>query len=209
MAIARIVTKSLIAASATAVAASQTAVAGSPLTLVGGGPVTLDTQRRLLLTFTESSTHLLAVTGTNQFGNPITETLTATGTGTVATIQDFLTVSSAIPASTFASAVSFGTTTVGSTPWIFLNQFSTPINLGIGTNLTGTATYSAEYTFDNPNPVGLVSGVIPNPWPITGISGVSAATTGSLTTPALAWRLTINSGQGTAVATGVQPGVSQ
>lgn len=116
------VTLTLGAASATVIAASQTPVSGTDLTLVGGGTVTLDAARRVLLTYgNEASARTLVVAGTDRSGNVQTETLAVPsgGSGTVYTHLDFLTVTSLLPlGGGWTAAVTVGTNAVGSTPWI-------------------------------------------------------------------------------------------
>jgi len=216
MAIARIVTKTLVAASANNICLSQGATANTALTINGttasGGVATLDTQRRVLVTFNagEGANRNIVISGTNQFGNAISETVICVSGGTtVATVQDFLTVTSIVPQSTFSNNITVGTNTTGSTPWIFANLFSTPVNFAVGCIVVGSVTYSVEYTYDNPNAVGLIAGVIPNPFVVASLSSKSANADGAITTPFIGWRLTITGGTGSVTATGIQVGVSQ
>lgn len=112
----------LAAANAAIIAASQTPVSGTALTLVGGGTVTLDAPRRVLLTFgDEAANRTLIVAGTDRFGNAQTETLAvASGAGgTIGTARDFGTVTNLLPlGGGWTAAVTVGTSAVGSTPWI-------------------------------------------------------------------------------------------
>lgn len=229
MGIPQIVTKSLAAASANNICLSQIPTSGTALTINGALAATkttwfngtstsvtiaqLDTQRRILLTYgSEGSARTLVVSGTNQFGNPISETLSipSGGAGSVATVQDFYTVTSLVPGGGgWTAAVTVGTNSVGSSPWLFVNLYSSPIDFGVGATVTGTVNYSIEYTFDNPNAVGTVAGVIPRAISLNTMDAQSASADGSIVTPFLAWRLTINSGTGSVTATGIVAGVSQ
>lgn len=216
-------TKTLAAASANNVALSQTPTSGTPLTINGaaasGGIATLDTQRRGLLTFgSEAAPRTLVVTGTNETGNPISEILAipATSPGTLATLQDFSTITSLVPAGGgWTAAVTFGTNTVGSTPWKVVDPHVTPSLVAINLNITGTINVTVEYTYD------AVQGQPPNignqpwTWPLApqaiahlSLQGVIASIDGAISVPVRAWRTTINSGNGSVTTTGTQAGIA-
>src|SRR5215813_8621976 len=115
--------KQLGAASANAIALSQTPVSGTPLTLNGAsvtaGVAVLDTQRRVLLTYgNEASARTMVLTGTNDQGAAISETLAipSGAGGTVASYFDYLTLTAALPlGGGWTAAVTLGTNGVGST----------------------------------------------------------------------------------------------
>lgn len=174
----------------------------------------LDTARRILVTpGGDTGARTMLIVGTTARGTPISETVTLTsGSSTaVATLQDFETVISATPIGAAWSAnVTIGTNTTGSTSWHFVNAYVTPMEFGVTAILqTGSATFSAEWTNDNPNTVGLNAGVIPNAFPFPNINAATATSTDSLNMPFLAWRITITSGTGTVSATGIPAGVMQ
>lgn len=212
-------TKALIAANAAVIAASQTPVSGTPLTLVGGGVVTLDTARRVIVTAgSEAAPRTLVLTGTNGSGTPITETIAipASSAGAVASVQDFLTISQALPlGGGWTAAATVGTNGVGSTPWQLLNNHITEFMVGFDLVLTGTAGFQIDLTDDSPmmtvpwDTVGGGSPTVPTPVPFnpTGFASLSASANLTLTEPCLAWRLTIASGTGSVRATAVQAGI--
>src|SRR6516225_4930989 len=141
-----VITKTLAASSANNLATSQTPGSGTPLTLTALAGTGLDTQRRVLLTFgSEASNRTMVITGKNSQGTVISETLSiASGAGgTVATVQDFLTVSQALPlGGGWTAAVTLGTNTVGSTAWQPVNWHSPTFQCGFACELTsgsGTA----------------------------------------------------------------------
>lgn len=222
-----VITKTLAASSANNICLSQTPVSGTALTLNGStvtaGVATLDTARRVLLTFgVEASQRTLVVTGTNETGNPIQETLTvASGGGsTVATLQDYLTVTSLLPAGGgWSAAVTVGTNTVGSSPWKLIDPHVTPINLGLNVNITsGAINYSIEHTYDAlPGMLGN-TGNLPWSYPTAPqvlqhpvLTSLAVSAEGIYAPPGpipRAWRFTINSGTGTATATGDQAGIA-
>jgi len=204
----------LAASNAALLAASQTPTSGTPLTLTGSQP---DVARRILLTYgNEGAPRTLVLKGTNHTGNPISETLAVPSGagGTVASLQDFLTVTSALPlGGGWTAAVTLGTNGVASSPWKMLDNLVTPVNLAIGVVISGTVNFTVEYTYDDPN--GLTYNfnqpvlVIPTPWSISALASKAANTDGTLLQPAKAWRLTVNSGNGSATATGIQSGNAQ
>lgn len=216
-------TKALVAASANNIALSQTPVSGTPLAINGstaaGSVATLDTQRRVLLTFgNEASARTLVVTGTNETGNPISETLAiaAGGGGTVATLQDYLTITSLLPAGGgWTAAVTVGTNGVGSSPWKVVNPHVTPTSIAINLNVTGVISVTVEYTFD------ALQGQPPNtgniPWSyatapqaiaLPALTNIAASANAPISMPVGAWRTTINSGAGSVTTTGYQAGIA-
>ena len=98
------VTKTLSAASANAIALAQTPVSGTALTLNGAsvtaGVARLDSQRRILLTYgSEAAPRTMTLAGTNDAGATIGEVLSipSGASGTVASLLDYLALSSALP----------------------------------------------------------------------------------------------------------------
>lgn len=222
----------LAAASANSIALSQTPVSGTDLTINGSaasnGVATLDAARRVLLTFgDEAANRTLVVTGTNRFGSPISETLAvASGAGgTVATVQDFLTVTSLLPlGGGWTAAVTVGTSGVGSTAWI-QREWSQLGSLSVLVNVTASGgTYNFEVTWDDINAVQEVypygpsvepqSNVPPIAFTCPGVAYATSAPATALTTgfsqftaslygitflSPYAYRLTQTAGAGTAI----------
>lgn len=225
MARAVVVQKSLATASANAIALSQTPVSGTALTLNGasvtGGVATLDTARRVLLTYgSEGSARTLIVNGTNGTGAAISETLAVPSgaPGTVATLQDFLTVTSAVPAGGgYTAAVTLGTNATGSTAWQVPNQHVTPFQIGFECDLlSGAATFSIETTNNSPlAPLPIYQAgysttlPVPNAFPVTGLTALTGNAQGSVSgVPIAAWRLTVTAGTGSVQATAQQAGIA-
>jgi len=146
-------------------------------------------------------------------------TIPATTPGAYATLQDFLTVTSALPGGGgWTANATIGTNSTGSSSWQVPNQHITPFQLSLWTELlSGAATWSIEVTGDSPLqsiPWGITGSggspgappvPVPSAWPQ--ISGVSAYTTGAIDNPVAAWRLTITAGAGTVQATAQQAGI--
>lgn len=197
--------KQLAAADADIIAGSQTPAGAGNLTLTAS-PVELDTPRRVLITTTGDETGItFTITGTNHTGNPLEETVTGVNNTTVATTQDFATVSQIAVSGAAAAAVTVGTNGVGSSPWFALDRFPEQFNVGYGCVVSGTINYTVEYTFDNPNA----------PWtgtfPTVFASATSAKTdnqAGVITTPCRAMRVTVNSGAGSVAMIAIQSGIS-
>lgn len=186
------------------------------------GVATLDSQRRILLSYgNEVAPRTLVIAGANDAGAAISETLSipSGAGGTVATKQDFATVTSATPAGGgWSAAVTLGTNTVGSTPWFVPDLWLTPTLIEVATELAagGTANWSVEVTDDDPKmPLAPFqqgyNQALPvcNPIAWLGLSGVTANASSVINTPIQAWRLTINSGQSLVTARVQQAGLAQ
>lgn len=212
----------LAGASANAIALSQTPVSGTALTLNGtlvnaAGVAVLDTPRRILLTYgNEGSARTLVLTGTNWSGNPISEILAVPSGagGTVASVLDYATLTSALPlGGGWTAAVTLGTNGVAASPWLFMDEWGLPGIIGALT-VTGTVNYTVQLTQDNPNanalqtPVTLSSMV----WFNSSDVNVVGATTNQLTSFTYApcfIRILLNSGSGSVTGkfTQIGPGV--
>ena len=228
MAIPQIVTVKLAAASANNICLSQTPVSGTALVIAGsaasGGVATLDAQRRVLVTYgNEGSARTMVISGTNGAGFKISETVAipSGGSGTVATLQDFLTLTTGLPAGGgFTAAVTVGTNTVGSSPWKNLSGHVTPGNTQIACVVSGAAVnYQVEVTSDSlvepltttvaGAPAGPNGPTVPVPTPMLALANQPVNNSVLVTAPVQAWRLTVNSGTGSVTATGIQAGLRQ
>lgn len=206
------VSKSLAAASANNIALSQSLGAAGNLTINGSaataGVATLDTARRVILTSAGNDSGLTwTVTGTNQTGNLIVDKFAGGNIAAAQSNYDFLTITSIAGSAATAAAVTAGTNTVGSTPWIGVNWHSPIINIGIGVQVTGTVNYTVQHTFDDPN--NLPSGVsFPATFNHPSLQSLTASGDGDYIYPIIAMRLLINSGTGTARMVAIQADIS-
>jgi hypothetical protein len=198
MGIAHTLSVVLTAASDNCISVSQTPGAAGNLTITGtaatAGVATLDTQRRVLLTFAASEVgHTFVVYGTKQGGTSISETVAGTGIGTVATNQDFLTVTRVSISAAATGAINVGTNGVGSTDWQSIDTMRQPVNVAFQAVVgAGTVNYSIQTTVQDVNM--LPSGTT---YPTAFDSVVAAQATnqvGSITDPVSFFRLVINSG---------------
>jgi hypothetical protein len=205
----------LVAASATAVANSQAPASAGPLIINGsaavGGIATFPIARRVLVTTTGTGGQTLTINGRDRNSNPMTETVLLPTAGTVQTNQDFLTVNSAV-ISAASGALTVGTSGVGSTRWILIDNLREVMNASLSVNLgTATTNYTVEYTLDGVSKnqfdsapsgngdssfAGLSTStfVAPIVYPVTGLAALSVDTSIGLTLPVHALRLTVNSG---------------
>jgi hypothetical protein len=98
-------------------------------------------------------------------------------------------------------------TGTGSSVWQIVNTNVAPFNLGIVVLVTGTVTYTFEYTYEDP------SGTYPNPlnatpsaFPLAALTSKTANTDSAIAFPIAAWRITVTAGTGTAQAVVIQSG---
>ena len=84
-----------------------------------------------------------------------------------------------------------------------VSYFTNPFSIGLGAVLTGTATFTVEYSFQDPMDEGYVAANAT--WfPVTGLAAVSATTGAVLTVPCRAVRVTLAVGSTGAVTLYVQ-----
>lgn len=81
-------------------------------------------------------------------------------------------------------------TAAGSSPVAALSYFTNPFNVGLGAVLTGTATFTVEYSYQDPTDAGYVAANAT--WfPVVGLSAVSATTSVGFSIPCRAIRVTL------------------
>ena len=78
----------------------------------------------------------------------------------------------------------------GSSGVAAVSYFTNPFNIGLAAVLTGTATFTVEYSMEDPTNEGYVAASAT--WfPVTGLSAVSATTSVGFTIPCRAIRVTL------------------
>lgn len=205
-------TKTLAAADDDIIALSQTPLAAGNLTLIGGGTVSLDTPRKVILTFAaDESGHSFVVYGTQGAagaGNPISETIAGTTAGVVASTRMYGSVTRISISAAATGAIKAGTNGVGASQWQLFNFQLPDALLSIGAVVTGTVNYSIQYTYDNfwAVPVGATQGIDPIAFTDPVLDGATATGQTSFTQPITGWRLLINSGTGSVAIRAVQAG---
>jgi hypothetical protein len=149
-------TKQLTAAAANNIALAQTTAGAADLVINGslasGGVATLDTQRRVAIASTGNFAAVtFTVYGTDQQGNTISDAILGPNNGTVSTTKDFATVTRVSTSAIVGTNVTVGTSAVGATPGVILDQYISPFNIGlaitVGSGLTVNGT--VQYTFDD------------------------------------------------------------
>lgn len=180
---------------------------------------------------------LIRVTGTNDGGDVITETVTGSTTAASprATTQDFLTITSVSFSSQnpINGPIHIGTNTQAGTPWTVTDLYRNPFNLSVALSFNSTLAATLanfEVTLDDitqidtplpktlsTSPTVVVPFVptyfIPQVAGSTYISTAAASggsALGNLTAACAAWRITLTSASSTSggvFATGVQAGV--
>lgn len=98
-------------------------------------------------------------------------------------------------------------TGVGSSDIYAVDYFQNPVNINIQAVLTGTATYTVEYTLDDITASDFVAASATWTAVSVAFTGATTSLNGSLTVPCRGIRLTIASGTGGIVATICQAGI--
>ena len=173
-------------------------------TLMGG------TQRRVILSFCgNEAANTFVVTGTNQAGFPVTQSIAGTNGTTASSDLDFLTVISIKALATTASTFQAGTNSTGSTMWNIMNWHVSPTNIeavGVVTSTLTAVTWGCQYTYDDPN--NLPSGVqFPQPFNHPTLNALTVSQDGPINDPVTAVRFVITSGTGTVRGTVIQAGI--
>lgn len=200
MPLSRTFTITLAASSSTSVALAQTGSGGTSFTINGGlatgGVATFDVARRVLVSPTgNESTNSFTITGTDRYSRPQTEILQGLNSTSSYTLHDFLSVSAITPALTPAATVTVGTNGVGSSePWV-VDQWA-QADIGVGTVVSGTVTYSVEESFDNLGPNWDVNTNTPTYYPLGVFSGLTGNAHGYTNEPITMIRTTVLSGTG-------------
>lgn len=167
---------------------------------------TLDQARRVLLTFAADETGTdFVVTGTDRYGNPISETVAGTAT-TASTKLDFATVESISISAAAAGAIIAGTSAVAASDWVRFDDWTQNM-LSIQANISGTVNYTIQSTLDDPNsptdpvPVADITWFDSNDSNLTAETVARQSNTQIMPTYA---RVLLNSGDGTVTATFTQ-----
>lgn len=193
-------TRTLAAADPNGIAEDQQLGAAGDLTLDGAfvvsGVAELGPQR--LVTF-ESAGDISAanftVVGTDDTGNPVTETIAGPNATTVSTAVNFNTVTQVSSDAAFATDVEVGTSGVGASQEIPLDQNISPFAVSLGIVISGTIDVTSQFTFDDV----FADNSGPHTWfDHSDQTNVTANDEAAIISPVKAVRLLTNSGLGTA-----------
>lgn len=195
------------AAAANNICLSQTPGAAGNLTINGslasGGVATLDIARRVLVTtVSDESGKTLTITGTNRYGDSISEVMTGPNATTGYTELDFKTVTQIAVSAAFTGAVTVGTNAIASTAWFPLNRDLTPANTVFEIDITGSFTCACEFTLQDTATTNGPFKVHTNT-----LGSVTADAVGNFVMPVSAVRLTSSAIGGSAVFRVSQAGV--
>ena len=204
----------LAAASANNIALSQTPLAG-PLTLNGalvvGGVAIMDSPRRVLITASANeSAKTITIFGTTSSGVSISETLTGPNIGTATSVLDYATVTRITISANAAGAITVGTTSIASTPWVRLDEWAFPM-VSIQCNVSGTVNYTVQQTLDDPNDPSFPVSVSAMTWinhSDSNLVGATASVQGNYGYIPRYARVLLNSGTGSVTATFIQSNVA-
>jgi hypothetical protein len=167
---------------------------------------TLDEARRVLLTFGADETGTnFTVTGTDRYGNPISEVV-AGAAATASTLLDFKTVTSVAIDGAAAGTIIVGTSGVAASDWVRFDDWTQNM-LSIQANVSGTVNYTIQSSLDDPNSPTDPVAVSAMTWFDSNDSNLTAETTAKQSNtqimPTYA-RVLLNSGSGTVTATFTQ-----
>lgn len=204
-----ILSRTLAAGAVGAICASQTPGGAGNLvlngTLAAGGVATLDVQRNIGITSGGNLSALtFTLTGTDQQGRVVSETVTGPNAGTTSSVLNYLTITQISISGAAGSALTVDTLGTGATTELVLDKYIAPFSVSINVNVTGTLNYTVQYTFDD------VFAKAPGPFTWTAVAALTAQTTtqnSSLSQPVTALRLVTNSGAGTGLIELVQAGL--
>lgn len=194
---------------ANGIALSQTPAGAGNLTLngslVSGGVAVLATgakQRQVIITTTADETgRNFTIYGTNYQGQSISEVLAGVNNAVATSANFYRTVTRIAIDGAAAGALSAGTNGVGASSIVAPDIAVNPFNIGVGCELTGTANFTVQHTFDDVMNTPMENLV----WfANSGITGKSASTDGNYAFGVRGIRLLVNSGAGSIVMTLVQ-----
>jgi hypothetical protein len=204
----------LAAASANSIALSQTPAGAGALTINGalasGGVATIAVPARITITSTgNDSGRTFAVTGTDQNGTVITETITGPNTTVVTSVLTYKTITSIVISGAATGAITVGNSQSGSSGPIALDPWAFP-QVALQCSVTGTVNYTVQQTLDNPNDPNNAVARASMQWvdhPDTNLVAATATKQGNYGYTPLFTRLVINSGSGSVRFTVVQSNV--
>lgn len=177
--------------------------------LASKGVATMPNTAQKVLITTGDTTHTFTITGTNQAGAIISETLGPAST-TVLSALDYYTVTGVSVSGTLTAAATIGTNGTGSTPWVKLDEWANT-QCSIQINVTGVVNYTVQSTLDDPN--SPTNPVVPSAvtWISSNDTNVVGATSSLQTNYLFApsWvRCLLNSGSGSCTMTVTQANVA-
>lgn len=195
-------------ADAKGIAQAQNPAGAGELTLNGAlvvdGVALLGDARRVLITAAaDESDRTFTITGTDWFGNSISEEITGPNATTTYTNSDFLTVTSVVTSGAGSGNIEIGTNDIASSPPMILDYMARP-QVSLQVAVTGTVNWTVQQTLDNVFNVDEEDIV----WLDHSDTNMVAQTVnrqGNYAFVPFATRITLNSGTGSLVYTVIQP----
>lgn len=219
----------LDAAVANGVCLAQAVGAAGNLTLNGSlvtdGVAIFDAPRRVLVASSGNNAAVVfTIVGLSRDGIVQAENITGLTAGTDAyTDLDYATVSVVYASAACLGNITVGTNGVGSSAWIMDNFMASAWALSVAVIIdSGTATYTVEYTYDDPNKTGTsqeaepqqysllpTSYAPPTAWPHPTLRGLTASADGNFANqPVMAHRVTVTAGTGQVTIQSMQAGIT-
>jgi hypothetical protein len=192
-------TRQLGAADPNGICEDQQLGAAGDLALDGAfvvaGVAVLDVQRQVEL---ESGGNISAtnftITGTDESGNIVSETIAGPNATTVATAVNFKTVTQIAADASFGTDVEIGTNGVGASQEIPLDQNVSPFNVSLAVIITVVVDVTVQFTFDDV----FADNSGPFTWfDHTDLTNILADDEATIVSPVKAVRVLTNSGTGT------------
>lgn len=177
------------------IAAAETLGGAGNFTLGGdlasGGTVTFTQPQHVTLYAAGNNSGVtFTVTGTDRYGNAMTESITGPNATTVTGTKNFATVTQVASGAATTGDVEVGVDGTCESQWYVLNYRGGDFNVGIGCELSGTATYTVQHTFDNVFASGFVEDDA-TLYTHSSLSGETSNQDGNYTNPPVACRLKI------------------
>ena len=176
----RTLTFSMAAADADGIAAAQAVGGAGDLTLNGalasGGVATLDVPRHVSVVSADvgDTTQTATVTGTDRYGNAISEVLTLNGTTTVKGSKNFKTITQVAMSAATVGNVSAGSADEADTAWFPWNWRADELHISVALSASASMTYGVEHSFDDINANGFLEDDAVNVHADATMSGESA-----------------------------------
>jgi hypothetical protein len=203
-------TRALVAAAVGAICAAQTtAGAGNLLingSLASGGVATMAAQQILGITSTGNLSAInFTVTGTDDQGRVISQTIAGPNNSTVQTTLNYRTVTQIAVSAAVGTNVTVDTLQIGASTEVPLDLYITEFNVNLVVEVIGTVNYTVQYTFDD------VFGGAPGPFNWINHSQLTNQTgngNGTLVGMTRATRVLTNSGSGSVKFQVIQGGLT-
>lgn len=144
---------------------------------------------------TDHSAKTATLTGTDANDNALTETVNLpVGSATVTSAKYFKTLTTVVPSATIgADTMDIGIAATARTPWVKLDLRQTPINVGVGVEITGTVNYDMLCTFDHTPDGNSIALAHAAPATFTALTGQTASMYSLIGSPVNAVCIDINS----------------